>query len=901
MGHTTNGHCRCALNREPAPSIASLAVQRVIKRPSCPGAVLRLLLGVLMTASAARARTPACHLLRARERGFTRGGDIVLGGIFPVHIDEVKRELTFREEPVPAKCQAFAFPNYQWVQAMVFAIEEINNTSALLPNITLGFQIYDTCSMLQWSLKGTLWILSGQEEPVPNYRCQTGLPPAVIIGDTGSTPSMLLAHILGLYRYPQISYFSTSPLLSDRQQFPSFFRTVPSDDFQAHGLAQLVIHFGWAWVGIVATEDNYGQLGSHLVRHEIIKAGACVAFTENIFTSRVDTNVFHVVQVIRNSTAKAIVLTPTYSYMASLLDELVRQNVTGKTWIASESWSTYSLLSIDKYSEVLTGTIGFAIHSGEMVGFQEHFMNIHPSTFSGDIFVRKFWEEAFGCQWLDLEDPQIVDNKTKKCTGDETLYSLPIKSMMDFRITYNIYNAVYATVQALKDLRSCTGNEGYFIQEKCADIFDFHPWQLFHYIKKVHLQHKDTDLFFDRYGNIPARFDIVNWQRDPEGTIRHVKVGTYDANAPSGKTLSINSSAIQWASGNMQVPISVCSPSCPTGFRKAIVPGKPICCFQCVPCLLGEITNQSDSVECFKCPWDQWSNEKRDRCIPKITEFLSYTEPFGVTLAATSILSSVIPAVILGLFITYKDTPIIRASNYNLSYLLLVSLTLCFLCSLAFVGFPTPPKCLLRQAAFGITFALCVSCILARTIMVVIAFNATKPYSRLRRWTGPKLSFTLIIVCTLFQVLLCASWLIHSPPFSENNINSQPGIIIVECNEGSPVAFWCMLGYLWLLATISFIVAFLARKLPDSFNEAKFITFSMLAFLSVWLSFIPAYLSTKGKFMVAMEIFAILSSSSSLVVCIFFPKIYIILFKSETNTKNYLMGRGTGQKKVKGM
>ncbi|XP_069072208.1 extracellular calcium-sensing receptor-like [Pleurodeles waltl] len=890
------------MNKEPLPSTASLTLKRLIKRLSFLRAVLNLLPCCSMTLSAAENMMPRCQLLRVQESGYMRDGDIILGGIFPVHIDVVKHEMTFQEEPVRAKCLTFAFPNYQWVQAMVFAIEEINNSSALLPNITLGFQIYDTCSMLQWSLKGTLWILSGQEKPIPNYRCQKGLPPAVIIGDTGSTPSMLLAHILGLYRYPQISYFSTSPLLSDRHQFPSFFRTVPSDDFQAQGLAQLVIHFGWTWVGIVATDDNYGLLSSHLVQQEIIKAGACVAFTENIFTSRVDTNVFHIVQVIRNSTAKAIVLSPTYSYMASLLDELVRQNVTGKTWIASESWSTYSLLSIEKYSEVLTGTIGFAICSGEMVGFQEYFTSIHPSRSSGDVFVRKFWEEAFGCLWLDWENLQIVDNKTKKCTGDEKLDSLPIKSMMDFRITYNIYNAVYATVQALKDLMSCVGNGGSFFQETCAGFLDFHPWQLFHYIKKVHLQQKDTELFFDRYGNIPARFDIVNWQRDPKGTLRHVKVGTYDANALSGKTLNINASAVQWASGNMQVPISVCSPRCPTGFRKAIIPGKPICCFQCVPCLLGDIANQSDSVECLKYPWDQWSNEKRDRCIPKIIEFLSYTEPFGSTLAATSILSSVIPAVILGLFITYRKTPIIRASNYNLSYLLLMSLTLCFLCSLAFVGFPTPVKCLLRQTSFGITFALCVSCILARTIMVVIAFNATKPNSKLRRWTGPKLSFTVIIVCTLFQILLCASWLIQSPPFSENNTNSQPGIIIVECNEGSPIAFWCMLGYLWLLATISFIVAFLARKLPDNFNEAKFITFSMLAFLSVWLSFIPAYLSTKGKFIVAMEIFAILSSSSSLVVCIFVPKIYIILFRPEMNTKDYLMGRGAGQrKKVKGM
>ncbi|XP_069072203.1 vomeronasal type-2 receptor 26-like [Pleurodeles waltl] len=418
--------------------------------------------------------------------------------------------------------------------------------------------------------------------------------------------------------------------------------------------------------------------------------------------------------------------------------------------------------------------------------------------------------------------------------------------------------------------------------------------QLLHYLKKVHLEKEDKETFFDEQGNPPARYDIVNWQRIPEGTIRQVKVGTYDSSAPPGKNLIINVSTVQWAAGNTQVPISVCNPSCPPGFRKVAIPTKPTCCYQCAPCLRGEISNQTDSTECSKCPWDQWSNDNRIRCIPKITEFLSYNESLGAILAAVSLLSSSVPVAILGLFIHYRSTPIVKASNCYLSYLLLMSLTMCFLSSLAFIGYPTTEKCLVRQAGFGITFALCISCILARTIMVAIAFNATKPNSDLRRWVGPQLSYTIIFFCTLIQILLCGVWLDRAPPFSVYNTHAHPGIITVECHEGSTIAFWCMLGYLGFLAILSFVIAFLARNLPNSFNEAKLITFSMLAFLSVWISFIPAYFSTKGKYMVAMEIFAILSSSLSLVFCIFFPKCYIILFRPNRNTKAYLMGRAPG-------
>ncbi|XP_069072194.1 extracellular calcium-sensing receptor-like [Pleurodeles waltl] len=789
----------------------------------------------------------------------------------------------------------FVFDNYQWLQAMVFAIEEVNSNPNLLPNVTLGFLIYDSCRMLQRALEGTLWILSGHHRPILNYECWGTHLPAAIIGDSTSTRSILVARILGLYRFPQISYSASSSLLSDRNQFPSFFRTIPSDDYQSRGLAELVSHFGWTWVGLVATDDDYGQQGLRILQEEFYKHAGCVAFSENIVTSQADKNAFHIVQVIMNSTAKAVVFFATDYDMIPILDELVRQNVTGKIWIASEGWSTSALFSTEKFSKVLAGTIGFENHNGEMMGFQNYQLSLSPLGTPGYMFIREFWAEAFGCNWMDQNSSlNLQDNKKQVCTGTEIQEGLQKnhKYVTSFRFTYNIYTAVYAIALALQDLMSCIPGKGPFHNGSCATIMDFHPWQLLHSVKNVGKTASfGSGMFFDGNGNPPAWYDIVNWQQSLQGGLRHVIVGKYDSGAATGKILMVNASAIQWATGYTHVPLSVCSTSCPYGFIKVAREGKPICCFQCVQCPQGEISHQIDSIECFTCPWDQWPNEKQEKCILKTKEFLSYEDEFGATLGATSIFTSAIPIAILGLFTRYRNTPIVRANNRSISYLLLLSLTLCFLSSLAFIGQPSHGTCLLRQASFGITFTLCVSCILAKTITVVIAFNATKPSSNLRRWVGPHVSYMIISVCTILQILLCISWLILSHPFSEYNIHIQPGKIIVECNEGSPVAFWCMLGYLGFLASISFIVAFLARKLPDSFNETKLITFSMLAFLSVWVLFVPAYLSTRGRYMVAMEVFAIISSSSALVSCLFFPKCYIILMRPEINSKGHLLAR----------
>eukprot|EP00079_Xenopus_tropicalis_P020557 XP_012811647.2 PREDICTED: vomeronasal type-2 receptor 26-like [Xenopus tropicalis] len=344
---------------------------------------------------------------------------------------------------------------------------------------------------------------------------------------------------------------------------------------------------------------------------------------------------------------------------------------------------------------------------------------------------------------------------------------------------------------------------------------------------------------------------------------------------------------------------SQCSAICLPGYRK--ISGKSLapCCYDCAPCSHGEISNRTDIENCLKCQDNEWPNQEKTLCIERQIEFLSYAgDPLTLISIISSVILFIIAAVILGIFISFRDTPVVRANNHTLSFILLVSIKLSFLSVFLFLGRPVDITCMLRQTSFGITFSIAVSCVLAKTLMVSIAFKATKPGSPWRKWVGVKLANGLVFICSLIQFLISVIWLVIAPPYVEQNFHSEPGKIIIQCNEGSLVAFWFVLSYMGLLASVSFIVAFLARSLPDSFNEAKYITFSMLLFCSVWITMIPAYLSTKGKYMVAVEIFAIISSSCGLLFCIFLPKCYIILFKPEMNSKQYLLGKSQQRQKV---
>ncbi|XP_043926801.1 extracellular calcium-sensing receptor-like [Protopterus annectens] len=820
----------------------------------------------------------------------------------------------------------FIIEPYQNLQAMIFAINELNNNPQILPNLTLGFKMFDSCLSEVRALAGVFWMLSGVEKDIPNYECQHRPPLHGIVGDFQSNTALPIARVLGLYGYPQVGYGSTIEILSDKLQFPSYLRTMPNDKFQPPVLAHLVRHFSWNWVGIIASDNDYGLTGSQNLKKMLATIGVCVAFTELIPLSSSRQQVLRTANTVKKSSASVVIVYSTRMELLPLMEEISRQDVKGKFWIATISWIISTVFSNKETWGTLNGTLGLAIHRGEIAGFSDFLHSLHPSTSSDDIYIKSFWEEAFDCYWPTDEAGKESMKGGKMivpCTGKEELesYDLSKFNLFDFRFAYNSYKAVYAIAHSLYNVVTCKPNSGPFVNKTCANIKDLKPWQLLFYIKNVFFNTTDgEEVFFDTNGDTPVMYDMLNWQAAPDkSTSKYIHVGYFNSRAPTGNDILINESLIIWSGGTTKpqgerisssqilvqwqtkfskIPRSVCSESCPPGTRKAVRRGEPICCFDCIPCSKGEINNQTDASNCLRCLQDQWPNHNLTLCIQKSVNFLSYEEPLGLTLTTVAFVFSSVCASVLYLFVKYRDTPIVKANNRNLSYLILISLFLCFLSSLIFIGRPKQLPCLFRQTAFGTIFSVCVSGVLAKTVTVVIAFKATKPDSNLRNYVGPKTPYSIVFGGSFLQISICTIWLAREPPFPEMNMKTEDGKIVMECNEGSVTMFYIMLGYLGILASVSFIVAFLARTLPDIFNEAKFISFSMIVFVTVWLSFIPAYLSTTGKYMVAVEIFAILASGTGIIVCIFFPKCYIILLRPSLNTRGQVMGNKSSIKNL---
>ncbi|OCT56605.1 hypothetical protein XELAEV_18004639mg [Xenopus laevis] len=843
---------------------------------------------------------PACHLEAIKsykELEYVKEGDIMIGGVMTVHsnVYDLNTRSPFDTRDMSDRlvkfiCFSHSEEHLKHLLDFRYVIEQINNSTTQLPNQTLGYYLHDSCGDTRKAVRSVFQILSGTTEPIPNYSCIGDRNIAGFIGDLSSKTTVPIAQILSLYGYSQISYGATDPSLSDRITFPYFFRTVQSDETNYFTLVQLIKYFGWTWVGFITSDDITGFYEHQIFSQYLSSQGICLEYTiylnQNVVKADDKVRVSHEREKMELSTSSVVIVGGTVSFLTLALLDNLNKALAIKNIIFLPQWGTYLLRHLDSFKHFNNSLILYSLYPYNLdtPEINQYYENVHPSNNPEDKMLEDIWMLIFSCLSRDQNKKDYYEafhgTSLHNCTGGEYFTNHVIFKY--FGGSSRMHLPVSIMTRAIVKMHTEIRNES--PERHVRPIIYRH--QLHHYLKEMTVYITDGQPSkFDKNGNLEMDYGIFNniikFLNDGlKGTLG--PIGKIRVRAPADQQIEIKENLITW---NTVSSVTKAIESCrrKEGQGDWLGKSKPerrlhpelsyleACRSYC-------ITIPRNSEKCLRCQDLEWPNEKRTRCIAKVEEFLSYTnDVISLFVSTLSIFIFFITLLILGVFISYRDTPIVKANNKNLSFLLLVSIKLSFLSVFLFLGRPVDITCMLRNITFGITFSIAVSSLLAKTIMVCVAFKATKPGSSWRKWVGVKLSYSVVLFCSSIQIIICMTWLVISPPFQEQDLHTYPGTIIIQCNEGSAIGFYSVIGYMGLLAAVSFVLAFLARTLPDSFNEAKYITFSMLLFCSVWITMIPAYLSTKGKNTVCVEIFAILTSSAGLLACIFLPKCYTIL------------------------
>ncbi|XP_063001495.1 taste receptor type 1 member 1 [Elgaria multicarinata webbii] len=798
-------------------------------------------------------------------------GDYTLAGLFPIH----RSTISIRQKTTPEVdiCESLPYQrlhSYHLIQAMRFAVEEINNSSRLLPNITLGYEIYDTC-LPSATMYATLSVLSqagdGCRGPrhvavATNYtRYQ---PKAVAaIGPDNSQNALLTASLLGIIQMPEVSYEASSPTLSLKRIYPSFLRTIPSDRLQVHALVRLLKTFGWIWVAAVASDNNYGQQGLQMLREAVARLGICFAY-QGLMPVDQDAGSAQPAQVVqgvvRSKANVAIVFANKRSALA-FFQAVVRQNVTGKVWLGTEDWSLATeIWQIPGIRGVGT-VMGMSVKQARLPGM-EAFRGSEKATPCPD------HGQAGACQHCRGRCSQPCSRFCRPESPEGSLDPSPY----DMQGASNVYCAVFAVAHGLHHLLGC--------QMGVCRKGPVYPRQLLTEVKRVNFSIYDRQIYFDSHGDALADYDVVLWTWT-ELAWGYRVVGSFGANPAH---LSIKEDELLWHTEANQIPVSVCSKECDAGEQK-VPQGIYRCCFHCVGCSPGTFLNSSDPYTCQKCREDQWSPAGSQTCFERAVVFLAWDNHISLALLTATMLLLSLVAGTAAVFVRNLQTPVVKSAGGWLCFVMLGSLASASSSFFCYFGVPGRLACLLRSPLYNVNATVFLACMMARLFQIVIIFKmaARAPglYAAWRRYHGPGV---LIGTLTSLQGLIELIYLSTSPPVPYKNYDIFHDGVVLECSEGHRVLSYCGMIYNSLLGSVCFVVSYLGKDLPNSYSEAKCITFSLLIYFTSFISFSTAQAVYRGKFLGAICVAFQFSTLSGIFGSYFAPKVYVILFRPERNT-----------------
>ncbi|CAM5105776.1 unnamed protein product [Natator depressus] len=803
---------------------------------------------------------------------FRMDGDYTIAGFFRLH----SYSTTVKSRPEVDVCDRAVSVNshgYHLFQAMRLAIEKINNSSSLLPNVTLGYEIYNTCSESA-NMYATLSILAQSRqhhmEVLSNFTHYQ--PKAVaLIGPDSSHFTLTTAAILSILLMPEISYEASNEMLSLKSAYPSFLRTIPSDRLQVEALVLLLQEFRWNWIAVVGSDDAYGRNGIKTLKEVVAKHDICAAY-QGIIPMKGGASSPELKEMLRVLVGTGVNVTVVFSNVDSardFFDMVVQENVTEKVWLGTEAWSLASeVWSIPGIHRIGT-VIGLSVKQAKLPGLEE-FESAHVNSEKSNVATCAPDLGAEGSSGGSSSNESTSQGCNQICTRCHSLTSAP--QTFDIWAAFNVYSAVFAVARGLHNLLGCCS--GACSKDKV------YPWQLLEKIKQVNFTLQKSKVLFDANGDPLTGYDLVMWKWTGP-TWSFDVIGSF---LQKPDRLNINRDGILWHTKDNQVPMSACSKVCVKGEKRMQV-GLHQCCFDCVACPAGTFLNSSDLYNCQPCGTDQWAPMKSEICLNRTTEFLSWADPVSWALLIAITLLLLLLAGTAALFAQNLTTPVVKSAGGRMCFLMLGAL-ICACCSLyCYFGEPTWPTCLLRLPIFSIGFTICLSCIATRAFQIVCIFKlASKWPAFYRAWVkhnGPNL---FIGACTATQVAMCLVSLSINPSVPRKDYTTSVTMTIFQCSEDDAV--WGLL-YNTMLSICCFVISYMGKDLPENYNEAKCITCSLLINFVCFVCYLTTYIFYHGKYLVAITVLSNLSTLSGIFGGYFLPKGYIILFRAELNTTEH--------------
>ncbi|XP_043944741.1 metabotropic glutamate receptor 8 isoform X2 [Protopterus annectens] len=646
-------------------------------------------------------------------------------------------------------------------------------------------------------------------------------------------------------------------------------------------MLDIVKALGWNYVSTLASEGNYGESGveafSQISRET---GGVCIAQSLKIPREPKAGEFDKLIQrLLENPAARAVIIFANEDDIRRVLEAAKKANQTGHfLWIGSDSWGS-KIAPVYQQEDIAEGAVTILPKRASIDGFDKYFRGRTLANNRRNVWFAEFWEENFGCR---LGSHGKKNNYAKKCTGLERI-SRDSTYEQEGKVQF-VIDAVYAMAHALhamhKDL--CPGYLGL-----CSKMNTIDGRDLLRYIRAVNFSGSaETPVTFNENGDAPGRYDIYQYQSTNKSTAEYKVIGQWI------DYLQLNVSEMRWTRGEEKHPMSLCSLPCKPGERKKIVKGVP-CCWQCERC--EGYYYQFDEFSCERCPSEQRPNMNRTGCqlIPVVK--LEWHSPWAVVPVFIAMMGIIATTFVIVTFVRFNDTPIVRACGRELSYVLLTGIFLCYAITFLMIAAPDTVICSFRRIFLGLGMCFSYAALLTKTNRIHRIFEQGKKSVTAPRFISPASQLVITFSLISVQLLGVLVWFIIDPPHiivdyrEQRTPEPENARGVLKCDI-SDLSLICSLGYSILLMVTCTVYAIKTRGVPETFNEAKPIGFTMYTTCIIWLAFIPIFFGTTQSAermyiqTTTLTVSMSLSASVSLGM-LYMPKVYIIIFHPEQNVQ----------------
>ena len=676
--------------------------------------------------------------------------DFIIGGLFPVY-----------------DCRGSNLEDLEMLEAMLFAIDRTNNDMNLLPNLTIGYDMRDSCNSEIIGLNEAL-------DFELQYDRSNDISFLGIVGPayTSVTHSVATLLSLGIIEMPLISYASTDAALSNKDLYGYLLRTIPSDTLQTDAMVDLVSYFGWEYVSVIFNDNDYGVSASNAFIDIATGRSICIDAKIPILSSMLNETIAEAVKSLLKSKATGVIV---------FIEELNKTNSTRKfVWIASDRWAN-SHLVLENFTEIARGMYAFQSHVDHIKEFDEYFSQLTPSTnIRNPFFHDPQYNEIYYHLYCNIIEGYVSGSSG---SGSGVEYDCPDDLTAEpgysqGRNVSHVIDAVYAFAHALQNFLdfSCDSPIRWNrTAQRCDGMkYPLTGRNLLYFLYRVaFIGIQNHIVSFDQHGDPLGAYEISNLQiLNESGQHEYVSVGFWNSAYKEKALIMSNTDGIEEV-------ISRCSDPCNDGTIVSVTNQNCPSCFECIPCVGPTYSMNSTANNCSLCDDNHWGNNPLSgstHCVPVKVRHLDFSSRWFIVSMCIATIALIILAAIIVIFIINWNTPVVKSSGRELMVMLLVGIGTSYILTYIIVAPPSTPICVFQRIGVWLCFCLAFGGLFVKIVRVARIFYSIKSSTKRPSFTDVKHQVIFTMAIVFGQLILVVIGLRLNPP----NVKRDPYKVVTS-------------------------------------------------------------------------------------------------------------------------